>query len=157
MLQTMPSSKNYLQLLISAGLSVSIKPNNILWLSPKSLITEDVRNIAKTHKTEILAEIVKTSKQTSFHLKASESKARGLYYDADACLLIPCSECGNNIKLTPCNIDSKMSDDCGHWYHFNCKCGAEGYICQRDYQRWKEHGGMFLQSEHCVSKKVDNS
>jgi len=135
-------SQTCIQTLQSAGVTVSIRPGGILWLSPKPAITDEVRQLASTHKAEILAELAETTKEACSLVNASKNDSVGVSKDADTVLQILCSECMWTVNLAVCDVSNQCdSPGTGQWYHFACECGNEGYICQRDYDHWKLRGG----------------
>ena len=52
-------------------------------------------------------------------------------------MTIPCPSCGGAVRLIAAK-DVPQGEDTGPWCRFCCECGADGYICQRDYLRWIE-------------------
>ena len=50
---------------------------------------------------------------------------------------IPCPKCGNDVQLSAAK-DVPRSDNTGSWCRYSCECGAEGFICETDYQRYAE-------------------
>jgi hypothetical protein len=48
---------SYLEILVEHGIKASIRPGDILWLEPKSAITDDIRKLVRENKSAIIEEL----------------------------------------------------------------------------------------------------
>lgn len=128
----------FLPALAKRGISAQEIASGVLRLSPKSAITDRVREVVNAHKEEILAELRQSAIVLSSMVDASESQA-----EADIVDSVVCPECNGEMSLIPSEVDSDTSADTGQWFRAKCRCGYECYMCERDYKHWQSNTFRF--------------
>lgn len=55
---------SYLDTISRQGILVSIRHGNVLWLDPQELVTDEIRQLVREHRDELIAEIRSSAEQT---------------------------------------------------------------------------------------------